>query len=207
VRGNFLLCDGYAIHCIDHDDGTNAWEDEGNVVAWAGVKNYLGFNKTARGNLFVRPDYNGARSPGAHPGTAAGGVPLPAGYYFPACLRSLGQFAWGPTLADLYTNNTCLLGNATDPYILGECDPRAPAASGAVPAAGGNTYLTRGGEVAIACGKATLSLAAAAAAGWEVGSAAGSNAAFGNDAAGGAALAALIQRFLNVAPPAPAAAG
>jgi len=200
VTRNFLLCDGYGIHCVDHDDGSNAWLDEGNVVAWAGVKSYLGFNKTAKGNFYVRPDYSAARAPGAHPGTAAGGVPLPAGYYFPACVRSVGQFAWGAALADTYFNNTCLLGNATDPYILGTCDARAPAASGAVPAAGGNTYLTRGGVVAIACGGTALTLAEAAAAGWEVGSVGESNAAYGDTAAGGAALEGLIRRFLGLPP-------
>ncbi len=200
VTRNFLICDGYGIHCVDHDDGSNAWLDEGNVVAWAGVKSYLGFNKTAKGNFYVRPDYSAARAPGAHPGTAAGGVPLPAGYYFPACVRSVGQFAWGAALADTYFNNTCLLGNATDPYILGTCDARAPAASGAVPAAGGNTYLTRGGVVAIACGGTALTLAEAAAAGWEVGSVGESNAAYGDTAAGGAALEGLIRRFLGLPP-------
>jgi hypothetical protein len=197
---NFLVCDGFGIHCLDHDDGSNNWADEGNVVAWAGVKNYLGFNKTARGNLFVRPDFDARRAPGMHPGASASGVPLPAAFYFPACVRTLGQWAWGPALADSYVNNTCLLGATSNPYIFGAgtCNPAAPAASGALPSASGNTYFAPNGSVAIACGAKTLTLAEAAAAGWEVGSAAVSNAAFGNDAAGAAALEALIRGFLGI---------
>lgn len=204
---NFLVCDGYAIHCLDHDDGSNAWEDQGNVIAWAGIKNYLGFNKSSINNLIVRPDYNLERTPGMHPGTGAGGVPLPAGFYFPACLRTLGQWSWGPTLADSYLNNTCILGGGgngsssftTNPYIFGAgtCQPSAPASSGALPRAAGNTYYAHNAQVAIACGKVNLTLEEAAAVGWEVGSSAVSNSAFTNDAQGAAALEALIHGFLG----------
>jgi hypothetical protein len=51
--------------------------------------------------------------------------------------------------------------------------------------------------VAIACGKANLTLEEASAVGWEVGSTAVSNSAFTNDEPGGGALEALIKGFLG----------
>ncbi len=178
------------------DDGSNEWLDVGNVVAWAGVKNYLGFNKSAVGNLFIRPDYNPALSPGMQPHTSPAGVPLPAAYYFPYCLRSLGQWEWGAALADSFLGNTCILGTTASPYLLGECNATAPTASGAVPLTGGNAFFTPNASLGIECGKAVLSLVQAQAAGWEGGSHAAANA-FTNDPSGAALLQALIRKVLG----------
>jgi hypothetical protein len=171
--GNFLVSDGYGIHPLDHDDGSNAWRDEGNVLVWAGVKNWQGLNKTAASNLIVRPDYCAECTPGAH-ANAAGNVPLPASYYFPACARSLGQARWG-ALRDSFVNNTCIL-EAASPYIFGTCNASAPNYAGDVPDARDNEFVTPGARVAILCGGKTLSLADAQAAGYETGSRAVDNA-------------------------------
>ena len=171
---NFLISNGYGIHPLDHDDGSNAWLDERNVLAWAGVKNWEGFNKTASSNLIVRPDYCSTCTPGAHTNFGPGGVPLPTSFYFPVCARSLGQAAWG-ALGDTYTNNTCILANA-DPYIFGKCNASAPSAAGDVPRTHGNTFVTPNAQLSIACGGKSLSLADAQAVGYEVGSRAIDNA-------------------------------
>jgi len=165
---NFLLNDGYGIHPLDHDDGSNAWLDERNVLAWAGIKNWQGLNKTASRNLIVRPDYCPACKAGGSSNVGPGGVPLPTSYYFPACVRSLGQARWG-ALADTYESNTCILATTT-PFIYGTCNASAPSAAGDVPRARNNTYFTPFARVDIACGGKTLSLAEAQAVGYELGS-------------------------------------
>jgi hypothetical protein len=186
--GNFLFSDGYGIHPLDHDDGSNAWLDERNVLLWAGIKNWQGFNKTASGNLIVRPDYCDNCTAGARSNNA-GSIPLPTTFYFPACARSLGQARWG-ALRDSYVNNTCVIAHAS-PYIFGTCNASAPGAAGDVPAARDNTFFSPGARVAIACGRATLSLAEAQAVGYEAGSRALDNALAPAD------VAALIARFLG----------
>ena len=164
---NLLLNqDSYAIHPLDHDDGSANYADTNNVLAFAGLKNWQGFSRTWLRNLIIRPDY--LASPPRVPGVSPDGVPLPTFYYFPACVRSLGQFAWGP-LADVYANNTCIL-NAPSAYIFGSCEPASPSATGDVPRASNNTFLVKGGAVEIACGGKVLTLAAAQTVGYDVGS-------------------------------------
>ena len=87
-----------------HDDGSNNFLDTENVVAFAGMKNYLGFAKQTSGNLFVRPDFVGPswNPTGEQPGLP--GVPVPRPHYFPFCARSLGQEQWYE-LADTFENN------------------------------------------------------------------------------------------------------
>ena len=162
----FLNQDSYGIHPCDHDDGSANFEDTNNVLAFAGFKNWQGFSRAWRRNLVIRPDYLAA--PPRVPGVTPDGIPLPQFYYFAACVRSLGQFAWGP-LADVYDNNTCII-NAPSAYIFGSCNPAAPGAAGDVPQTAGNKFLVKGGAVEIACGGKALTLAAAQAVGYEVGS-------------------------------------
>jgi hypothetical protein len=144
------------------------------------------FNKSDISNLFLRPDFEGPGEQGSDEPppaswrdapknaygqrTTASGVPLPEAFYFPACYRSLGQWAWGLELADVAFNNTCVLNATASPYIFGSCDPAAPGSNGEVPEASSNTFLTPGGALEIACGGRSLSLAQAQAAGYELGS-------------------------------------
>lgn len=101
------------------------------------------------------------------------GVPLPESFYFPACYRSLGQWTWGRELADVSSNNTCILNATTSPYIFGGCDPAAPGSDGRVPETSNNTFLTPGGALGISCGGRTLTLEQAQAVGYERASTAG----------------------------------
>ena len=168
IERNLLLNqDSYSIHPLDHDDGSTQFLDTKNVLAFAGLKNYEGFARTWEQNLIVRPDFLAA--PPSVPSVTPDGVPLPAFYYFAACVRSVGQAAWGPALADVYENNTCIL-DAPSAYIFGTCTPTAPNAAGDVPRTANNTFLVRGGAVEIACGGKSLSLAEAQAVGYDAGS-------------------------------------
>ena len=168
IDQNLLLNSAWGIHCLDHDDGSNAYTDTRNVLVGAGLKNWQGFNRTWRGNLIVRPDYlAGYARPPAVPAATPEGVPLPRFFYFPACVRSLGQAAWG-ALGDAYDSNACILRSAAA-HIFGACNASAPAASGNVPRAQGNDYYVPGAAVDLRCG-GSMSLAAAQAVGWEEGS-------------------------------------
>ena len=155
----------------DHDDGSNNFVDTSNVVAFAGMKNFLGFAKQTSGNLFIRPDIAGASwTPrGAKPGLQ--GVPLPRAYYFPYCARSVGQKQWH-ALADTFTNNTCILNTSGSVYEFQSCDPAAPGASGELPRAHGNTFFVPGSQsnTSFKCGSTMLTIAAAQAVGYENGS-------------------------------------
>lgn len=189
LAANFLVNTHYGIHSLDHDDGSNAFVDTGNVVAFAGMKNFLGFAKQTINNLFVRPDFAGrAWAPqglsssawaGGTPGvagstagaTASFGVPLPRAYYFPYCARSLGQESWGAALADVFVNNTCVLNTSGfGLYRFGTCNPASPGASGAIPHAAGNTFYVPGANASFVCGRATLTLAEAQAVGYDTAS-------------------------------------
>ena len=186
--------------------------NSGNVVAFAGAKNYEGcviksagcrshawivfmyircrFNKSDFGNLFIRPDFEG---PGgfqsdtrsqtsrisswrkfAHNSlgqrVTAAGVPLPEAFYFPACYRSVGQWAWGPAFADSAVNNSCILNATSSPYIFGTCNPAAPGKDGDVPETSSNSFFTPDGALKIKCGSDLLTLADAQSVGYEIGS-------------------------------------
>ncbi len=163
---NFLINGYYSIHSLDHDDGSYRMRDEGNVVAFAGMKNFEGFNKLTVNNLFVRPDF----APGFQPTkTTPDGVPLPMAYYFPACARSEGQWTWGPELADVFSGNVCVLNATSDPYIFGSCNPN-DVQDGQIPLSSNNTIYSLGASYAVKCGSSTLSLAEAQAKGLDTGS-------------------------------------
>jgi hypothetical protein len=166
IERNFFINDGYGIHSLDHDDGSNGYLDTFNVLAFSGFKNYLGFNRTWQSNLIIRPDY--LSKPPSVPSTSPDGVPLPYFFYFPACVRSVGQADWG-TLADVHVNNTCVM-NSTSVYIYGKCNPADPSEAGDVPRSFDNTFFVRGGSIEISCGGKTLSLSEAQSVGYELNS-------------------------------------
>jgi hypothetical protein len=176
LHANFFVNTHFGIHSLDHDDGSNNFLDTRNVVAFAGMKNFLGFAKQTNGNLFVRPDFVGERwtpSPGPHPGLA--GVPLPKAYYFPYCARSLGQRVWR-NLSDTFENNTCIMNSSGTLYEFGSCNSKAPGSVGEIPQARGNTFFVPGGGTtpnasSFKCGRDELTLVEAQALGYELGSA------------------------------------
>ena len=178
IRNNFLLNGYYGIHSLDHDDGSNSFTDTANVIAYAGMKNFLGFDKNTTGNLFVRPDYAGTASDWLQRSrlrrSSGDTVPLPRAYYFPVCARSLGQAPWGAALADVFAENMCILNTSGSLYEYGSCDPVAPGSSGKIPTAFGNTVWVPGGAnqstAWFKCGSAKLTLPEAQRLRYELGS-------------------------------------
>jgi hypothetical protein len=166
ISFNFFINSGYGIHSLDHDDGSNSFLDENNVLCFSGFKNYLGFSRLWTRNLIIRPDY--LSEPPSIPNKTPSGIPLPQFYYFPACVRSVGQYTW-ETLADSYTYNTCIQ-NSSSVYIFGRCNPSSPSSAGDVPRASNNTYFVQDGSIMIECGGKTLSLSEAQAVGYEINS-------------------------------------
>lgn len=167
IEQNFFINDGYGIHSLDHDDSSNGYADARNVLAFSGFKNYLGFNRSWTSNLVIRPDF--LSKPPSVPSTSPDGVPLPYFFYFPACVRSVGQAAWGEALADTHVNNTCIM-NSSSVYIFGRCNPAAPNEAGDIPRSFNNTFFVRDGKVDINCGGKTLSLSDAQDVGYEINS-------------------------------------
>lgn len=170
LRQNLFINSYYGIHSMDHDDGSYAMIDTENVIAFAGMKNFEGFAKITTGNLFVAPDFMNSTGKTLTNPVTPSGVPLPVGYYFPACARSVGQYTWGTTLADQYTNNSCILIGSTSPYLFGECNPQEPSTSGEIPITGNNSFITSNGQLTIHCGNTVLNLTEAQKVGMDTGS-------------------------------------
>jgi hypothetical protein len=180
LHKNFFINTHFGIHSLDHDDGSNAFIDTSNVVYAAGMKNFLGFHKNTDGNLFVRPDFVGLTWDAgedavmdAESSTSGGApqIPFPRSFYFPFCVRSLGQASWGNALADTFRNNTCILNSTSSLTEFGTCLKTNPQESGDIPIASGNTYFVPGGNASISCGpRPRLTIPEAAAVGYEVGS-------------------------------------
>lgn len=61
VKGNFFINNYNAILSIDHDDGSNHYLDTQNVLMYSGQKNYIGWEKHAVQNLYIRPDLADSR--------------------------------------------------------------------------------------------------------------------------------------------------
>jgi hypothetical protein len=53
IRQNFIFTDFGASRALDHDDGSQMFRDEENVLIGSGVKNFLGNTKQFVGNLIV----------------------------------------------------------------------------------------------------------------------------------------------------------
>ena len=74
------------------------------------TKNYLGYNKTSKGNWFIYSDYSPARVGALSPNTPMAPLP-PLKNGWNACAMSYGGWPMG-NLSDVWMNNTCI---TTDP--------------------------------------------------------------------------------------------
>ena len=58
VTKNFWINGYNGVWTIDHDDGSQYWNDTANLMVWGGCKNYLGHSKSCDHNIIVFPgDY------------------------------------------------------------------------------------------------------------------------------------------------------
>jgi hypothetical protein len=157
-RENFVINNYNGVWSLCHDDGSNAWTDENNFLPWSGTKNYLGFNKTSRGNIFLYADLSPQH--------------LAHGYDngWNACSMSYGTAALPTALADVWTNNTCVCARGSSFFSFNGCVPQAPL-DGNAPLFSANTYASDDGVWAMTCGDAHWNLSQAQALGVDVGSA------------------------------------
>ena len=184
ISRNLIVSSYSSFFGIDHDDGSTAYVDAVNVIAWSGFKNYLGFNKRAEGNFFIHAELSGKGPCGSVAGTTCGS-PGPSAAAallrgragdaagWPFCMMSFGQSAWPPAQRDAFANNTCVIGGNGPSHKFAACDASAPAADGRVPLLANNSYwLAAGARYELACGAAAWTLPQAQALGVELGSAA-----------------------------------
>ena len=55
IRNNFFINGYNGVWTIDHDDGSQFYNDSSNVMAWGGCKNFLGNSKSCDHNLIIYP--------------------------------------------------------------------------------------------------------------------------------------------------------
>ena len=162
ISRNFFISNYHSTWPIDHDDGSNAYFDENNLLLWGGYKNYLGFDKHAMTNLYIYPD---ASEP-----TLAGGVGgqrrLKTGFS-PYCYGSAGSAVLPAAMRDSSVNCTCIAAAPSALYSL-DCDP-AHLNNGYVPVLQNNTYILDSGEYTFPCGGQHWNLSTAQANGVDLG--------------------------------------
>jgi hypothetical protein len=155
ISRNFFINNYHSTWPIDHDDGSNAYDDSYNFLAWGGAKQYLGFDKKFVGNFYLYPDAN---EPTAALGTG----------FSPYCYLANGVADFDAARQDSWVNETCVAGGAGALYSMDSCDPAAPHA-GRIPVLANNTLYLDSGAYALTCGAATWTLAEANALGVDVG--------------------------------------
>lgn len=55
IEGNMIINGYNGVWAVDHDDGSQYFNDTGNVMLWAGCKNYRGNSKSCAHNLILYP--------------------------------------------------------------------------------------------------------------------------------------------------------
>lgn len=162
---NFIINNYNGVWGLCHDDGSNGFVDTFNFLPWSGTKNYLGFNKTSIGNIFLYSDY----SPRQLAAVAAGELPGD-GNGWNACAMSYGTNALPTNLTDVWANNTCICASSSRYFDFNNCNPAAPL-DGHSPLFSNNVYASDDNKYLMKCGGTTwASLAEAQAAGVDVGS-------------------------------------
>ena len=160
---NFIINNYNGVWGLCHDDGSNAYTDTNNFLPWSGTKNYLGFNKTSTGNLFLYADYSPQR-------LALEAAGLGSGNGWNACAMSYGTDKLPTNLTDVWTGNTCICEKGASFFALNGCNAAAPL-DGNAPLFSNNVYASDDNAYEMKCGADTwTSLAAAQAAGVDVGS-------------------------------------
>jgi len=101
IEQNFIINGYNGVWAIDHDDGSQYYNDTSNVMVWGGCKNYLGHSKSCDHNLIIFPGIDERASGGRRCQTDDNGVF--ANQYF--------------------HENTCVTEDGA-PYSFSGCDPR-----------------------------------------------------------------------------------
>lgn len=64
ITGNFIINGYNGVWTLDHDDGSQYFNDTGNLLVWGGCKNYLGNHKSCDRNVIVHPGIEARASGG-----------------------------------------------------------------------------------------------------------------------------------------------
>jgi hypothetical protein len=177
IHSNFVLTNYHQSWPLDHDDGSNAYNDTSNFLVWGGSKQYLGFAKRSAGNAYIYADYTPAAVALANLGGMGAGAAAAleakyggrVGNGWGTCAMAYGTASFQPPLADTWEGNTCIVAASAHIFDFNGCHPATPN-DGNIPALTGNTYATGDGAYALKCGGETWTLAQAQAAGVDVGS-------------------------------------
>jgi len=62
ITQNFMINGYNGVWAIDHDDGSQFFNDTGNLMLWGGCKNYLGHSKSCDHNVMVYPGFGRSSS-------------------------------------------------------------------------------------------------------------------------------------------------
>ena len=160
ITRNLIMCNYQCTWPIDHDDGSNGYNDTSNVLLYGGAKNYLGHGKTSANNLYVYPDAKpteGAFGQGVHKDYCAnndGAVPGSSGYN------------------ETYAANKCIIARPSSTYLYDKCDPSSPETLAATSdhTYSNSYYLGEPGSLRFKCSDKAWTLEEAQARGWEAGS-------------------------------------
>lgn len=153
VTRNLLINSYGAGHGIDHDDGSNFWNDVGNVVAFShACKGNYGSNRNCSANFVVAP---GLRTMFGNDVNSAGSGP---------CAEQSNN-GHGSTFANKYFEyNTCVYcgGNVAKAYAFASCSTsKGPSdLDETVWKTAGNTFMVpTGTSVVVPCGGKDIPLA------------------------------------------------
>jgi hypothetical protein len=177
IASNLILSQYASFFGIDHDDGSNAYVDEGNVIAWSGAKSYLGFNKQTLDSLFIHAEASGHGPCTGNAGELCPRATPPSSSVdasgWPFCMMSFGQAPWPANMRDSFVNNSCI--TAGKPYDFNSCNASAPSTDGRIPLTANNDFLLSAGAppFAFSCGGQSWTLTEAQQRGVELGSSVG----------------------------------
>jgi hypothetical protein len=114
ISRNLILCNYQCTWPIDHDDGSNTYDDSFNVLFYGGAKNFLGHSKRSHNNLYIYPDAKPVE--GAGPGLRG----------FAVCATSDGAKKASSGWHEVFDHNRCVLqSDSSALYHWGSCDPAA----------------------------------------------------------------------------------
>ena len=160
ITRNMVMCNYQCTWPIDHDDGSNAYNDTYNVLMYGGAKNFLGHDKTSMNNLYILPDDKPTEGP------------FGQGNHKPFCANNDGAVANSSGFRETWANNRCILARPASTYAYDNCDSSSAAALAATSdhTFGNTFYLSDTGALSFKCGHATWDLAKAQQMGWDAGS-------------------------------------
>eukprot|EP01065_Artemidia_motanka_P001869 TRINITY_DN10870_c0_g4_i2.p1 TRINITY_DN10870_c0_g4~~TRINITY_DN10870_c0_g4_i2.p1 ORF type:complete len:847 (+),score=296.66 TRINITY_DN10870_c0_g4_i2:46-2541(+) len=129
ITKNFIINGYNGVWTIDHDDGSQFYNDTSNFMVWGGCKNYLGHSKSCDHNMIVYP-----------------GIPERSSGSRRCQTDDNGVFA-----NQYFHNNTCVTGDGVQ-YTFAKCNPELlDVPNGTVYQTAFNDHLTAAGTFSQTC--------------------------------------------------------